>query len=408
MSLANPSVIRQRDDGAALLRVRVDTLAAAMVRAYQAEISEYREINDDLLLGDVLEVSVATVRCCLNAIRTGQLHDEDFVPLIEGARRRAVQGFGKEAVLRAYRLGVQVFWREVTEALADTGTASEHDLVSMAAASVLEFADRISTEVAAAYAGQAGRDGRVMEQQYRSQLFESVLAGTLAEHHRGVDTFAVRHCVVVAEVRSSAPFADLEEVGRSIVNRAGALSWTVRHRSVVAALELPDRGRDKLVRSLAALPSDQVVGIGLGYVAENASQTRQSYVEALDALRVGLGITGQTAIRPVFDHYSMAPLIAMLAEPDRARRFVAAALAPLSSVMDRGWALPTVDAYLTHGGCLNDVALALNVHKSTVKYRLSELRPYLDLAACGGEQSATLLLAVRVHKYLSTAGFDLR
>jgi len=151
-----------------------------------------------------------------------------------------------------------------------------------------------------------------------------------------------------------------------------------------------------------------VAGIGVGYVAEKASQTRQSYLEALDALRVGLGITDRTAIRPVFDHYVMAPLIAMLAKPDRARRFADAALAPLSPVMDRSWTLPTVDAYLTHGGRLKDVASVLNVHQSTVKYRLSELRPFLDLAACGGEQSATLLLAVRVHMYLSTSDAESR
>src|SRR6185312_4335318 len=130
--------------------------------------------------------------CCLNAMQTGELHDEDFVPMIEGARRRAVQGIDREAVLRAYRVGVQVFWREVTAMLAVTGTTGDHDLASMAAF-VLEFADRISTEVAAAYADQALRDGRIMEQRHRTQLFDAVLAGTLDEHHRGVDAFAAKH-----------------------------------------------------------------------------------------------------------------------------------------------------------------------------------------------------------------------
>lgn len=391
----------------ALLRDRVDALANAMVSAYRDSITEYRQITDESLLNDVREVSAATVRCCLNAMRTGELRDEDFVPMIEGARRRAVQGIDREAVLRAYRVGVQVFWREVTAILSAAGTTSDHDLAAMAAF-VLEFADRISTEVAAAYTQQAILDGRILEQRYRTQLFDAVLAGTLADHHRGADAFAAKHCVVVAEVRDGAPFADLEEVGRILVSHAGGLFWTVRHRSVIAAIEVPARGRGKsrgrehLVHSLTELPADQVVGIGVGHVADDAGQTRLSYGEARDALRVGLGITGGEAVRPVFDHHRMGPLIALLADLERARRFAGAALAPLAPVMDRRWVIPTVDAYLSHGGRLKEVASVLSVHQNTVKYRISELRPFLDLAACGGEQSATLLLAVRVHLYLST------
>lgn len=398
-------VIGKHEGVAALMRDRVAALATAMVGAYRQYIDEYREITDESLLADIREVSAATVRCCLNAMQTGELHDEDFVPMIEGARRRAVQGIDREAVLRAYRVGVQVFWREVTATLAVTGTTSEHDLASMAAF-VLEFADRISTEVAAAYADQALRDGRIMEQRHRTQLFDAVLAGTLAEHHRGVDAFAAKHCVAVAEVHGDAPFAGLEDVGRMLVNHAGAMFWTVRHRSVIAAIEMPDRGRDHLVRSLAELPAGQIVGIGLGHVADDAAQTRLSYGEAQDALQVGLGITGGAAIRPVFDHHQMGPLIALLADLERARRFAGAALAPLAPMMDRRWVIPTVDAYLSHGGRLKEVASELSVHQNTVKYRISELRPFLDLAAYGGEESATLLLAVRVHIYLSAVAKD--
>uniref|UniRef100_UPI0018928649 helix-turn-helix domain-containing protein n=1 Tax=Catenulispora rubra TaxID=280293 RepID=UPI0018928649 len=74
---------------------------------------------------------------------------------------------------------------------------------------------------------------------------------------------------------------------------------------------------------------------------------------------------------------------------------------PLAPMTDRRWVIPTVDAYLSQGGRLKEVASVLNVHQNTVKYRISELRPFLDLAAYGGERSATLLLAVRVHIYLS-------
>lgn len=395
-------VIGRYEGLAALLRKRVGTLANAMVSAYQDSINEYRDITDESLIDDVRAVSAATVRCCLNAMQTGELRDEDLAPLLEGARRRAVQGIDREAVLRAYRVGVQVLWREVTGTLAVTGTTTDHDLASLAAF-VLEFADRVSTEVAAAYADQALRDGRTMAQRHRTRLFDAVLAGTVRERHREVGAFRVKHCVMVAEMRGDAPFADLEEVGRMVVGHAGALFWTVRHRSVIAALEMPGRGRDHLVRSLAELPTARIAGIGLGHVAEGAGQTRLSYGEALDALRVGVGTTTTaSAAVPVYDHRHMAPLIAMLDDLERARRFADAALAPLAPMMDRRWVIPTVDAYLSHGGRLKEVASVLSVHQNTVKYRINGLRPFIDLAGCGGEQSATLLLAVRVHLYLST------
>ena len=353
-------------------------------------------------MDDVRAVSAATVRYCLNAMQTGELREEDFAPMIEGARRRAVQGIGREAVLRAYRVGVQVFWREVTGTLAVTGTISDHDLASMAAF-VLEFADRISTEVAAAYADQALRDGRLMEQRHRTQLFDAVLAGTVGEHHHGVGAFTAQAlCDGGGDARQrvvrrpGGSRQDGGEPGRR------ACSGPCATAASSPPSRCPVRGRDHLVRSLAGLPAARIAGIGLGHVAEGASQTRLSYGEALDALRVGLGTAGAATAGPVYDHHHMAPLIAMLDDLERARRFAGAALAPLAPMMDRRWVIPTVDAYLSHGGRLKEVASVLSVHQNTVKYRINGLRPFIDLAACGGEQSATLLLAVRVHRYLLT------
>ncbi|MGW3954237.1 PucR family transcriptional regulator [Streptomyces sp. NPDC004752] len=397
---------RRRSDAVALLEARIDLMAAAMVRAYQAEISPYGEITDESLLSDVREVSADTVRCCLAAMRTGQLRDEELVPLTEGARRRAMQGIDREAVLRAYRIGARVLCEEIVGTLAVGRTVAERDIGAMAAW-VLEFADRISAACAEAYSDEVARMSRAPEQQHRSQLFDAVLAGTWAEHHRRTDAFAIPHCVAVAQVRAPATFADLEAIGRAMVGQAGALSWTVRHRSVVAALELPDHaGRAHLVRCLRQLATGEVLGFGLGHTAEGAAQTRQSYAEAVDALRTGMDAAPHGGAQLVHDYHELAPLIAMLAAPERAQRFAGAVLKPLSPMMDREWVLPTIDAYLSRWGRLKEVASALGVHQNTVKYRVSELRPFLDLTASSGDQAAMLLLAVRVHAHLSAAAFD--
>ncbi|MCQ8186696.1 PucR family transcriptional regulator [Streptomyces rugosispiralis] len=384
-----------------LLEAQIDRVAAIMVRAYRTEIAAYGEITDESLLQDILHVCSDTVRCCLEAMRRGRLREEELMSLTEGARRRAAQGINREAVLRAYRVGARVLCEEIVSTLAADSAVGERD-IGAAAAWVLEFADLVCVAAAAAYSDEVARMARAPERYHRSQLLDAVLAGTWTERHRQTDTFAVPHCVAVAQIRATATFADLESIGRAMVSKAGASSWTVRHRTVVATLEIPDgTSRDHLIRRLRPLVTGQVLGFGLGYTAEGAAQTRHSHAEALDALRIGMDTAPQHGAQPVYDYNALAPLIAMLAEPDRARRFVSAALEPLSPMMDRDWVLPTIDAYLSRWGRLKEVASALGVHQNTVKYRVGELRPFVDLTT-GGDRAAMLLLAVRVHEHLAT------
>jgi len=51
---------------------------------------------------------------------------------------------------------------------------------------------------------------------------------------------------------------------------------------------------------------------------------------------------------------------------------------------------------LVRQGHLKEVAAALGVHPSTVKYRLVSLREFLDSSVEDGDRAATLLLAVRI------------
>ena len=65
--------------------------------------------------------------------------------------------------------------------------------------------------------------------------------------------------------------------------------WTIRHRSIIAVVPL-ERGvtRESLRRRLRTLvPSDAIVAFGMGGNARGATETRQSYSEAVDAIRTG-------------------------------------------------------------------------------------------------------------------------
>jgi len=401
---------RSRRDGvspraAALLREvadqlepQADAIARTMVHSYEVEIPTYHAIGDPTLLDDVHSVSATMVRLWLTVMATGQPVDEELLQLLsEGARRRAAQGIDLESMLRAYRIGIRVMWSEIIGSSAWHGRALQ-GVMGPVATWALEFADRISTSVAAAYLDEAAHVAREREHR-RSGLLNVILAGPGPEQRHAPEELAAPHCVVLAKVPSKLTLAALESVGQLLETTVDAGLWTVRHCSVVAAVPSPPgTDRAQLLQRLARLTySGQILAFGIGDTAKGPAETRQSYAEAADALEIGPRMASLPS--PVYDHRELAPVIALLADPDRARRFAATALEQLAPMMDRKWTLATVEAYLVRQGRLKEVAAALGVHQNTVKYRLNELRPLLDGTVGDGDRAASLLLALRVHQY---------
>jgi hypothetical protein len=379
---------------------QADLIAATMVQTYEAEIPTYRNIADASLREDVQSVSAAMVWLWLTVMSTGHPVDASLLmPLTEGARRRAAQGIEMEPMLRAYRIGIRVMWSEIIASSAWHGRALQ-GMMGVVATWALDFADRIGTAVAAAYIDEAAHVARQREHR-RSSLLNVILAGTQPDQRHGPEELDAPHCVVLAKLPSGLSLTALEGIGSLLEKRVGASLWTVRHCSVIAVIDMPNAlDREQLRQRLTRLTCDgSIPAFGLGDLATGPAETRQSYAEATDALEIGPKVA--SAAHPVFDYRDLAPLIALLADPGRARRFAATALEPLAPMLDRKWTLPTVEAYLVKQGRLKEVAAALGVHQNTVKYRLNELRPLLDSTMSDGDRAATLLLALRAHQYLS-------
>ena len=384
---------------AAQLEGQADEIATTMVRAYEREIPAYTDIVDEALLDDVRVVSSALVRCWLTVMATGgPARDELLVPLLEGARRRVAQGFDLQSLLRAYRIGIRVMWSEITASPVWRGRPLQGAL-AMVGTWVLGFADQICTGVAAAYMSETTRVSRELEHR-RSALLNIILAGPGSEHLRGPDDLQAPHCVVVAGVAPDLSLLELEDTGNTLEEGAGAMLWTVRHNSVVAAVGLPERTpREQLRRQLARLADDKrITALGIGGRAEGIEETRHSYSEAVDALCYGPHLWVETG--PVYDYLEMAAVLSLMNEPVRARRFMVEELAPLGDLIHRDWVLPTIEAFLLHQGRIKEIAAALSVHQSTVKYRVNELRTLIDSSLRSGDKAATLLLAVRLHQLL--------
>lgn len=384
------------------LQPQADAIARTMVRSYEAEIPTYHAIGDAGLLDDVHSVSAAMVRLWLTVMATGRPVDQDLLlPMVEGARRRAAQGIDMESMLRAYRIGIRVMWSEIIASPIWQGRPLQH-VMGAVATWALEFADRISTAVAAAYLDEVAHAAREREHR-RSSLLNVILAGPGGEAHQAPDELATPHCIVLARLKADLPLHTLESVGRRLESGVDAQLWTVRHCSVVAAVPLP-AGSDRITvreRLAALVGHDSITAFGIGSRAAGFAETRQSYAEAVDALQLGPSLSA--AGQAVYDYADLAPVITLLADPERARRFATTVLEPLDSMLDRRWVLPTVEAYLLRQGRLKEVAAALGVHQNTAKYRLAELRPLLDRTVGHGDRAATLLLAVRIHQYFNAS-----
>ena len=252
---------------------------------------------------------------------------------------------------------------------------------------MLEYTDRLATAAEQAYAGAS----------QELDLFEAVLSDRTPEHFPHATWLPGPHCVVIAET-------PIEGTLTALVRETRAAYWTARGSGVVAACPIEGAdGRDVLIRHLARFANaPEPLSVAVGGVGQGPSGTRMSYHEALEAMRAGNRISGGEAL--IHDSQELAPLISLVRDPESAMRFAEGCLHPLGRLAERGWVLPTLAAYLKCQGKLKEIATELAVHPSTVKYRLNELRPFLEAHVANGDQAAALLLAVRVAEYFAEPG----
>jgi hypothetical protein len=217
--------------------VEAEAIAATMRSVYAAEIPAYRRITDPALLEDVRSVSEDLVRVWLSVMSTGQPPSAAALrALVEGARRRVAQGIDLNSLLRGYRVGLRVMWHDLMSAPEWRRPSLQGEL-GYVAELALDYADRISTEIVAAYGDELARLTRERVQR-RSVLLDIILAGPEGEAAHAPRELERPHTVVVAQVAGGQPVERLEAVGAAIEGSLEASLWTIRHQSVIAAAPL--------------------------------------------------------------------------------------------------------------------------------------------------------------------------
>jgi purine catabolism regulator len=124
-----------------------------------------------------------------------------------------------------------------------------------------------------------------------------------------------------------------------------------------------------------------VITIGLSSPATQAKRVRQSYQEALDALRVGLTLTEGKGGIWAYDRLGFLNCLLTLPEEVRANNRYCAIVESIWAHDQRSGneLLKTLEVYLDHRSNAQRAAQQLYIHRNTLRQRLAKIRERWDL-----------------------------
>ena len=182
--------------------------------------------------------------------------------------------------------------------------------------------------------------------------------------------------------------------GGLVAGRLVLVTTVADRRITTAAQSL----REHLVWRLGATS----VSVGVGRWVPGLDGLRQSYREAIEALRLGqeVGGTGQTTFYSDLGLYRL--LLSFQGHPELARFYqdTMGRLIVFDAKGD-GEILRTLDAYFASNGSPTEAATRLHVHRNTLLYRLQRIRSIADIDLDDPEVRLALQIALRIRRILS-------
>lgn len=319
--------------------------------------------------------------------------------------RRAEAGIPLDDVLHAYRTVTRVCWDALAEECRSfSGDALEATIEL--AQSTLRYTDVISTAVAEAYA--KAQRAIVREQEgARREFLADVLYGTEAAPEdilRRAHTFGYDLSLSYIALLGMGPAdeamkeAAVSSAAANVLPQAGADAIVLQRAEQTVALVPSDPAIDP-----STVPEKLVVELGdgwrfgMGGPALGLEGIRRAYLEAREALEigVGLGIPG-----PVYYFNDLLLYHFLRTEPALVDRFIDETLGPLIAYDERrrGELVKTMDAYFE---CDTSVKLAgqrLFAHPHTVTYRLKQIERLTSWSLRDPEDKLRLQLALRAYR----------
>jgi PucR C-terminal helix-turn-helix domain/GGDEF-like domain len=384
---------------------RMDEVVDRCTEVIHDSIPSYKRAGDPLMddVREAVRENVANLSQVLSQAR--EVRRDELEAIERVGARRAEAGIPLDDVLHAYRTVSRVCW----DVLAEECRAYSGDALDAAidlAQSILRYTDVISTAVAEAYA--RAQRAIVREQEgARREFLADVLYGTEAAPDdilRRAHTFGYDLSLSYIALLGMGP------IGEAMKEAAIASA---------AANVLPQAGTDVIVlqraeQTIALIPADpaidpstvpeKLVGelgdgwrFGMGGPALGLEGIRRAYLEAREALEIGLGL-GLPG--PVYYFDDLLLYHFLRTEPALVDRFIKDTLGPLIVYDERrrGELIKTMEAYFECDASVKLAGQRLFAHPHTVTYRLKQIERLTTWSLRDPEDKLRLQLALRAHR----------
>ncbi|MGH2715940.1 MAG: PucR family transcriptional regulator [Thermoleophilaceae bacterium] len=373
---------------------RLDEIGRTMVERYRAEMADYASLDDEVLYGDVMAISIETLRSLLANLERGELVEDDRLEALrEGGARRVRQGVALDSLLHAYRIWGQVVWEAILTA-ASPDRPAEREAALHIAGRMIQHIDLVSTAVARAYLDEAQgiwsdretirrdllealvsgkadaesvtRQGASLRLDLREAYVAVVARGSEIEAERGEERplperVAMRRAVEAAKARL------LPASGSLLVGvRQGEVVILYPAESPVEAEPLAEQ-----CSGFAAAVARDGFGVGVGSWHPGLSGIATSYAESRAAVEeaVGRGDGLPVPFAEIMVQY-------ILRSSPLSDRILADSLEPIRDydALRGAELVATLRAYFQSGFNLTRSAECLSIHPNTVVYRLRRIR----------------------------------
>jgi sugar diacid utilization regulator len=384
---------------------RLDEVVDRCTGAINDTIPSYKRAGGPLMedVREAVRENVANLSQVLSQARDVRRDELEAIERV-GARR-AEAGIPLDDVLHAYRTVSRVCWDVLAEECRGFPGDALEATIELAQA-ILRYTDVISTAVAEAYT--RAQRAIVREQEgARREFLADVLYGTEAAPD---DILRRAHTFGYDLSLSYIALLGIGPAGASMKEAAIASA---------AANVLPQAGGDAIVlqradQTIALVPGDpaidpstvpeKLVGelgddwrFGMGGPALGLEGIRRAYLEAREALEIGLGL-GLPG--PVYYFDDLLLYHFLRTEPTLVDRFIEETLGPLIAYDDRrrGELIKTMEAYFECDASVKLAGQRLFAHPHTVTYRLKQIERLTSWSLRDPEDKLRLQLALRAHR----------
>jgi PucR C-terminal helix-turn-helix domain/GGDEF-like domain len=389
---------------------RLDEVVENSSVAIWDDVDSYSRLGEDFK-DDVRSAVRENVAILAHILGVGKdVARADLEPIERVGARRAEAGIPLEDVLHAYRIVSRVCWEALSEECRSFSGNALEATIEIAEA-VLRYTDHINTSVADAYA--RAQRAIVREQEgARREFLSDLLYGTEASpddilrraHAFGYDLSLSYVALVGIGSGSNAREMEVAAAATRAAELASTDPIVLQKAEHTIALIPAGPGVD-----LATMPEKMVSDLegawefGLGGPDPGLEGIRKAYLEAREALEIGMGL-GLDG--PVYRFDDLLLYHFLRIEPALVDRFVDQMLGEIIAYDERrkGELIKTMDAYFGVDGSVKLAGESLFAHPHTVTYRLKQIEKLTGWSLRDPEDKLRLQLALRAYKLAQARG----